>query len=290
MRVLRTTGEKWFDAINYVLLTLIILICVIPYLNIVAKSFSGEAHVMAGDVFLIPMDFNLKAYEVVFGSRIFLDALKVSVFVTVTGTVLNVTLTILAGYALSRQRLAGQKVFMFLFVFTMLFSGGMIPSYLVVKETGLLNSLWALIIPGLVSPFQMIIMRLYFYTIPNSLEESAKMDGASHTRILISIMIPLAMPAIATIALFYAVEYWNSYFDALMYINRRERFPLQVYLRDTLINASDANLENMDLMMNVAQESVRGATVVAATLPILLVYPFLQKHFVKGVMLGAVKE
>lgn len=153
-----------------------------------------------------------------------------------------------------------------------------------------MNSLWALIIPGMVAPFNMIIMRLYFYNIPDSMEESAKIDGASNFKILFSIMIPLAMPSIATISLFYAVEYWNNYFDALIYINKHSLFPLQVYLREIIINASSADINNLDLMMNTAQESVRGATVVAATLPILLVYPFLQKHFVKGVMLGAVKQ
>lgn len=287
---LRTRGEKLFTAVNYCLLAGLILLCVIPYINIVAKSFSNEASVLAGDVFLWPIGFEVKAYEVILGSRRFLNAFSVSMFVTIAGTILNVILTILAGYALSRKRLKGQKVIMFLFIFTMLFSGGLIPTYLVVKQVGLLNSLWALIIPGLVSPFQMIIMRLYFYNIPDSMEESAKIDGASNLRILLSIMIPLSMPAIATISLFYAVEFWNSYFDALMYISNRDLFPLQVYLRDTLINASDTNLNNMDLMMEVAQESVRGAAVVAATLPILLVYPLLQRHFVKGVMLGAVKE
>ena len=287
---IRSTSEKIWDVFIYVFLLGVMLICIVPFLNVVAKSFSSEAHVLAGDVFLWPKDFTLAAYEIVIGSGRFWTSFGNTVFITAVGTLLNTLLTIFAGYALSRKHLLGSGFFVFLFIFTMLFSGGMIPTYLVVKEAGLLNTLWAVIIPGLVAPFNLIIMRLYFYTIPDSLEESAKMDGAANIRILFSIMIPLAMPAIATIGLFYAVEYWNGYFDALIYINNRDLHPLQVYLREVIINAVDADLNNMERMMNVAQESVRGATVVAATLPILIVYPFLQKYFVKGVTLGAVKE
>ncbi|MFD0960184.1 carbohydrate ABC transporter permease [Paenibacillus chungangensis] len=287
---LRTRGEVVFDVVNYILLSIVIVICLLPLLNITAKSFSSDSYVLAGEVFIWPKGFSTNAYEIVLGSRRFWSSFSNTVFITVVGTAINTMMTIFAGYALSRKRLKGQNVLMFLFIFTMLFGGGIIPTYLVVKEVGLLNSLWALIIPGLVAPFNMIIMRLYFYNIPDSMEESAKIDGASHFRILFSIMIPLAMPSIATISLFYAVEYWNGYFDALIYITNHELFPLQVYLREVIINATSVDVNNMDLMMNTAQESVRGATVVAATLPILLVYPFLQKHFVKGVMLGAVKQ
>lgn len=287
---IRTTGDKWFEAVNYVLLSFIIVICLLPILNIVAKSFSSEAYVLSGDIFLIPKGFNVVAYEIVLGSRRFWTSFGNTIFITIFGTIINTLLTIFAGYALSRKRLKGQRMFLFLFIFAMLFNGGIIPTYLVVKSFGLLNTLWALIVPGLVAPFNMIIMRLYFYNVPDSLEESAKIDGASNFRILFSIMIPLSMPAIATISLFYAVEYWNNYFEALIYINDFHLFPLQVYLREVIMNASGADLNNFDLMMQTAQESVRGATVVAATLPILLVYPFLQKHFVKGVMLGAVKQ
>lgn len=287
---LKTKGEAAFDIFNYAMLGVIIIVCLLPLLNIAAKSLSGNAYVLSGDVFIWPKGFSTNAYEIVLGSRRFWDSFSNTVFVALVGTILNTFLTILAGYALSRKRLKGQQIFMFMFIFTMLFGGGIIPTYLLVKEVGLLNSLWALIIPGLVAPFNMIIMRLYFYNIPDSMEESAKMDGASHFRILFSIMIPLAMPSIATISLFYAVEYWNNYFDALIYITNHKLFPLQVYLREMISNASSVDINNMDLMMNTAQESVRGASVVAATLPILLVYPFLQKYFVKGAMLGAVKQ
>ncbi|TDF98815.1 carbohydrate ABC transporter permease [Paenibacillus piri] len=287
---LKSKGERLFDGFNYMLLTAAILICLIPVLNIVAKSFSAEANVLAGDVFIWPVGFNLEAYNIVLGSQKFIRSFGNSVFITVTGTVLNVTLTVFTGYVLSRNRLHGQKLVMMLFVFTMLFHAGLIPTYLVIKSLGLLNTLWALILPTLVSPFNMILVRLYFFSIPDSLEESGKMDGASNLRILFHIMIPLAMPVIATVALFCAVEYWNSYFEALMYINNYKLLPLQVFLREMILSASDAS-DNVDMLsqIHVSQESIRGATVVAATLPIVIVYPFLQRYFVKGMVLGAVK-
>jgi putative aldouronate transport system permease protein len=287
---LKTRNEVLFELFNYIILSCIILACLIPVLNIVAKSFSGEAYVLAGDVFIWPIGFQLDAYSVVLGSQKFVGSFTNSVFITVVGTLINVTLTVFTGYALSRGRLRGQKVIMMLYVFTMLFGAGLIPTYLVIKSLGLLDTLWALIIPTLVSPFNMIIVRLFFYNIPDSLEESGKMDGAGNLRILFSIMLPLAMPVVATIGLFCAVEYWNSYFDALMYINNSKLLPLQVFLREMLLSASDAS-NNIDMLsqIHVSQESIRGATVVTATLPIVLVYPFLQRYFVKGIALGAVK-
>ncbi|NHN31910.1 carbohydrate ABC transporter permease [Paenibacillus agricola] len=287
---LKTKNEIAFELFNYIILCMIILLCLIPVLNIVAKSFSQEGAVIAGDVFIWPIGFHLDAYRVVLGSQKFLSSFGNSVFITVVGTIINVTLTVFTGYALSRGRLRGQKAIMMLYVFTMLFGAGLIPTYLVIKSLGLLDTLWALIIPTLVSPFNMIIVRLYFYSIPDSLEESGKMDGAGNLRILFSIMIPLAMPVIATIGLFCAVEYWNSYFDALMYINNYKLLPLQVFLREMILSASDAS-NNVDVLaqVHVSLESIRGATVVAATLPIVIVYPFLQRYFVKGIALGAVK-
>ncbi|WP_165452603.1 carbohydrate ABC transporter permease [Paenibacillus thalictri] len=290
MMRLRTKGEIVFEWCNVLLLCIGIVVCLVPVLNVVAKSFSAEANVVAGDVFIWPVGFNVDAYSIVLGSQKFISSFANSVFITVVGTLLNVTLTVCTGYALSRGRLRGQKVIMLLYVFTMLFSAGLIPTYLVIKQLGLLDTLWALILPTLVSPFNMIIVRLYFYTIPDSLEESGRIDGAGNLRILLHIMIPLAMPVIATIALFCAVEYWNSYFDALMYINNYKLLPLQVFLREMIMSASDA-ANNIDILsqMHVSQESIRGATVVAATLPIVIVYPFLQRYFVKGIALGAVK-
>jgi putative aldouronate transport system permease protein len=287
---LKTKGEAAFEVCIYIGLILGILVCLVPVLNIVAKSLSGESYVVAGDVGIWPVHFTTDAYNIVLGSPKFLSSFRNSIIITVVGTLINVTLTVFTGYALSRSRLAGQKLFMMLFVFTMLFQAGIMPTYLVIKNLGLINSLWSLMLPGLVSPFNMIIVRLYFYNIPDSLEESGKIDGAGNIRILFSIMMPMAAPVIATTALFCAVEYWNSYFDALMYISQSNLLPLQVFLREVIMNVSDAS-GNIEMMAQtqVAQESIRGAVVVAATLPIVLVYPFLQRFFVKGIVLGAVK-
>lgn len=287
---LRTRGEVAFEYVTYALLAMAMLACIVPILNIVAKSFSDESSVLAGDVGLWPVNFTSQAYHIVLGSPKFLMSFRNSIFITVVGTLINVALTVFTGYALSRRRLKGQKAIMMLFVFTMLFQAGIMPTYVVIKQLGLINSIWALILPGLVSPFNMIIVRLYFFNIPDSLEESGKMDGAGNIRILFSIMIPMAMPVIATTALFCAVEYWNSYFDALMYISDQKLVPLQVFLREVIMSAQDAT-SNIELaeQSQVAQQSLRGAVVVAATLPIVLVYPLLQRFFVKGIVLGAVK-
>ncbi|OFW75311.1 MAG: ABC transporter permease [Alicyclobacillus sp. RIFOXYA1_FULL_53_8] len=287
---LRTRGEAAFEIVNYVLLCIGLLVCLLPILNVVAKSFSTEANVVAGDVGIWPVGFSLDAYKIVLGSQKFATSFVNSVFITVVGTFLSLACTVFTGYALSRERLRGKKLVLIMYVFTMLFGAGLIPTYMVIKQLGLLNTLWALIIPPLASPFNMMLIRLYFYSLPDSMEESAKIDGAGNLRILFKIMIPLAMPVIATVSLFSAVEYWNSYFDALMYINNPNLLPLQVFLREMILSASDA-ASNVDMLSQaqVAQESISGATVVAATLPIILVYPFLQRYFVKGIVLGAVK-
>lgn len=286
----RSREDRVVGAVSNLILGLVIVVCLYPFLNIVAKSFSSEGPILAGEVYLLPVGFTTKAYEIVLGSARFWNAAASSVFVTVVGTVLNLVLTAFVAFALSRKNLPGQKLIAMLYIFTMLFGGGLIPTYLVVSSSGLYNTLWALIIPGLVSPFNLILMRNYFLTIPESLEESAKLDGAGHFVILFRIVIPLALPSIATIGLFCAVAYWNEYFSALIYINNRSIVPIQVYLREILLNAGSADLNNMDLMLQVAQEAVRGATVLAATVPILLVYPFLQKYYIQGMTVGAVKE
>lgn len=278
-----------FDVFAYTTLVLAILVCLIPFLHVIAKSFSAETEVIAGKVFLLPRGVNTRAYELVLSSTRFWRAFGASAYLVVMGTFVTTLSTIFVSYAVSRKRLVGRGLVVFLFIFTMLFNGGLIPTYLVVRNVGLIDTFWALILPNLVVAFNMIILRNYFATIPDSIEESAKMDGASNARILFSMMIPLAMPSIATISLFTAVELWNSYFAALIYINDRNKYPLQIYLREIIVQA-DPEAMSADLMMKVAQESVRGATVVAATLPILVVYPFLQRFFVTGMTVGAVKQ
>lgn len=287
MRIIKSYGHQ---AILVIVLALVSLLCLLPFLNLLAKSLSEESYVVAGQVSLWPKAFNWQAYQLVLESSRFLQAFRINVFVTVIGTLLNVVLTVSAAYALSRKYLAGRRFIMFLFVFTMLFSGGIIPTYLVMKELGLINHLGSLILPAMVTPFNMILVKNYFESLPDSLEESAKMDGASNLRVLASIMVPLALPSIATITVFYAVGYWNEYFSALIYINKTELQPLQIFLRETILNMEVAHFANPELIAEVAKESVRGATIIVSTLPILIVYPFMQKYFVKGTIVGSVKE
>jgi putative aldouronate transport system permease protein len=282
--------EKVYLLVNNILLAMLGFITLAPFLHVFAKSLSNEADVSAGLVTFWPKGFNLKMYKVVLGSEDFLRSFIISAFVTVTGTILSVLIVSFSAYPLSKRYFKGRRAISFIFVFTMLFSAGMIPSFLLIKNLGLIDKIWVLIVPGLFSTFNMIIVRNYFYTIPPSLEESAKMDGASNICIFFRIYFPLSMPALATIAVYTAVGYWNSYMSALMYINKKNLYPLQMYLRQMVID-TDAGLVNLDPeLINLNPEALRCAIIISATLPILLVYPFLQKYFVKGVVLGAVKE
>lgn len=286
----KSRGEKIFDVINYLVLILAMIVTLTPFLHVLAKSISRESAVMAGDVTLWPIGFTLKTYRVVLGGRAFWQAFWVSVYVAVAGTLLHVLITGMAAYALSRDYLVGKRLLTFLFTFTMLFSGGLIPTYLIMRSLGLVGSLWALILPGTVGAFNMIILRNYFAGIPNDIEESAKLDGASNLTVFFRIMFPLAMPAIATVALFTAVGLWNNYFSAMIYINQKSLYPLSLHLRSVIVD-TDADLVNLNPeLANLNPESVRSATVIAATVPILIVYPFLQRYFIKGITLGAVKQ
>jgi len=288
--MIRTKGQKVFSAVNGLLMLLVAAVALFPFLHEVSKSISDEAAVMAGDVGLIPIGFNLRTYRVVLGTYDFWRSLAVSAVITVAGTVLQIVVLSLAAYPLSRRVFPGKRIFLFLFVFTMLFNGGLIPTYLVVKSLGLLDKLWALILPGLVNVFNLILLRNYFLTVPDSLEDSARIDGCSNLTVFARIVFPLSLPAVATIAVYCAVSYWNGYFGALIYISSKTLQPLSIYLRTMVIEA-DSQLVNLNPeLANLNPESLRSATVVAATLPILLVYPFLQRYFVKGALVGAVKE
>ena len=286
---IRDPDEMRVQVLATLLVTAVMLSAILPFLNVVSKSLSKESAVLAGWVTFWPIGFSPKAYQVVLLNHEFIRALGVSVVVTVVGTILMTAATILTAYPLSRRYLRGQRFFRLLYILTMLFSGGLIPTYLVVRGVGLIDNLFALILPNLVGVFEMILVANYFLTIPDDIEDSAKMDGASNLRILTQIMVPVAMPVIATIILFYAVGRWNEFFAALMYLNRRELRPLQVYLRDLIVQADTTQMAN-ELMDEIPQESVMGATLVAATVPILIVYPFLQRYFVRGMLVGAIKE
>jgi putative aldouronate transport system permease protein len=287
---IRNIGDRIFDAANVAFIGLVGLVCLFPFINVLAKSLSSEAAVVSGKVILWPIDFNVKAYKYIFTSALFWSSMKNTVFVTGGGVFLDTLFTIFVAYTVSRKHFVGRSVVYFLYVFTMMFSGGIIPTFLIVRQMGLLDRLPSLFIPTLVTVFNMTIMRNYFISIPPSIEESAKMDGASNVNILFRIMIPLASPAIATVALFTAVGLWNDYFTPLMYIQSRGNRTLQVFLRGVVDMSKDMNMNDFDAINELAQETIRGATVFAATLPILLVYPFLQRYFVSGMTVGAVKE
>ncbi|TBL71463.1 carbohydrate ABC transporter permease [Paenibacillus thalictri] len=283
-------GERLFTWINYTLLSVFGLLALAPFIHILAQSFSSYRAIMSGEVGLWPVDFTNYAYKEVFGDSSFIRSFVVSVERTALGTAVNVVLTCLLAYPLSRAYIRGRNAIIFMMVFTMIFSGGMIPTYLLVKAAGLLNSFWAYIIPGALSAFNVIIMKNFFQSVPLELEESAKMDGCSNLGIMFRIFVPLSMPAIATIALFHGVSHWNSFFDAVLYVNDKSLMPLQVYLRNLIqFNTTDIHLNDSLEQQLLALESIKGATIIVSTVPMLIVYPWLQKYFVKGIMMGSVK-
>lgn len=293
-KIKMSVGEKIFTVFNYLLFIFFGMVTLFPFLNIIAKSFSSESAVISGKVNLIPVEFQLGTYKYVLANGQFINSFKVSVFVTVLGTFLSLIMTVIAAYPLSKPRLRGRKIFTIIYIFTMLFSGGLVPTYILMSNLRLVNKLPILILPSLISVYNLLIIKNYFESIPESLEESAKLDGATNTTILFRIILPLSLPVFATIALFYAVGYWNNYFTAMIYITNASLKPLQLYLKEMLYAASDVflqlNMNNIDANMNATPEAIQSASIIVATVPIILVYPFLQKYFVKGVMVGSVKE
>lgn len=275
----------------YSFLTIIVFICLYPFLNVLAYSLSGYNAVLSGKVTFYPVNFNLAAYKQILGRTQIWVSMRTTVLVTLMGTATSLVLTLFAAYALSRNYLPGKKVFSGLILFTMYFSGGMIPTFLVVKGLGMYDSLAALFIPQAINVFNFIVMRTFFRELPQSLEEAAKIDGASEMQVLMRIVLPLSLPIMATMALFYAVGYWNSYFEALLYIQDPNKYTLQLRLRSLLfgeeLNNSGRNLEGVGT--EVMTQSLKMATVAVSTIPILIVYPWLQKYFVKGVMIGSIK-
>lgn len=278
------------DVMLYLILTVVVLICLYPFLNVVAYSLSGNTAVLSGKVTFYPIDFQLSAYkEILLKQTQIWTAMGISVTVTVLGTLLGLVLTVAAAYALSKEKLKGRGILSGFILFTMYFSGGIIPTFLVVKGVGLYDSISALVIPSAMNVFNFIVMRTFFKELPLELEEAARIDGANDMKILFKIALPLSMPIIATIGLFYAVSYWNDYFSALLYIQTPEKFSLQLRLRQLLFAGQINQVSMENLGTQVMSESLKMASIVISTIPIILVYPWLQKCFVKGVMLGSVK-
>ncbi|GHV45244.1 putative ABC transporter permease protein YtcP [Clostridia bacterium] len=286
----KNAGDFALDTVIYLVLTLMALSTLLPFANVLAKSVSADWAVVTGKVGILPVGFQIDTMAHVVRSSMFLGAFGVSALITLTGTALAIVLTALTAYPLSKPELPGRKPFMLVFVFTMLFSGGLIPGYLLIKNLGLMNNLFALILPGMLSVYNMLIIKNYYESLPESLEESARLDGASALTILFRIILPLSTPVLATISLFYAVGFWNDYIGPMLYITKASLKPLQLYLRDLVMMAANPNTQlSADQMMNLPAEGVRAATIIASTIPIVLVYPYLQKYFIKGILIGSVK-
>lgn len=294
MSIKTSVGEKVFDIFNIFVMLLVIVVTIYPLLHVVFASLSDGTQLMTHQgILLHPLGFSTKAYGLVFRNPMIIRGYVNTLILVVGGVTVNIIFTTIAAYFVSRKNVMWSKTLMILIIITMYFNGGLIPNYLNIRQLGLYDTLWSLILPGAISTFNMIIMRTAFLAVPDSLEESARIDGANHFIILFRILVPLTMPTVAVLILYYAVGHWNGWFNAMIYLKSRTNFPLQLILREILINndstsiAAGATGDAGDQLS--ISETIRYATVIVATLPILCVYPFLQKYFVKGVMIGAVK-
>ncbi len=293
-----SNGEKAFGVFNICFMLVMMFIMFYPMWHVVCASFSNPRMLAAHEgVLFIPKGWSLIAYDLMMKNPMILKGYGNTFFVLFFGLLVNMVMTCLAAYVLSRRNVMLNKPITLMIVFTMYFGGGLIPTYLNIMQLGLLDSLWSLIIPGAISTYNMIVLRTGFASVPESLEESAKIDGASSLRILWQIIIPLSKATIAVIALYYAVAHWNSWFNAMLYLSDREKFPLQLILREILINNDTSSMVGEGSMAgqggageaSFVSETVKYAVIIVSTVPILCVYPFIQKYFTKGVMVGAVK-
>lgn len=283
-----------FDVVLYLVFGLIALITIYPFYNVLIVSLANTLASATYSPYLYPHVFDLTGYKTIISDTYFYRSLGTTLFVTIVGTTLNMVFSVTAAYVLSRKRLIGRKFFLSAILFTMLFSGGLIPTYLVVSGLGLDNSIWSMIFPSMISTYYLIIMKNYFVSLPASLEEAARIDGANEFVVMTRIFIPISKPFMATFLLFYAVERWNEWWNAYLYISDKNIKPLQIYLRDVLVNFNSQLATQAQSMMSshnkVFVQSIQMATIIITMLPILCVYPFVQKYFVKGVLVGSVKE
>ena len=290
----RVGQRSTLDIVIAVILGFMTLAAVFPFYQVVLLSFADMASYAKHPLYLLPYCFDLTGYKTIFEDPTFFTSLGVTLFITLVGTSLNMFLSVMGAYVLSRKYLMGRKVILNLIIFTMLFNGGLIPTYLVIKNLKLVNTVWAMILPCGISTYYLIIMKNYFMSLPDSLLEAARLDGANEWSILTRVVLPISVPFMATFILFYAVERWNEWYLANLYINKAALYPLQTYLRNVLISMSntlnDIAKQFMQGHAKVNSTAVQMATIVVATVPILCVYPFVQRHFVKGVMVGGIKE
>lgn len=290
----QSTGDRVFAIVNTALLALILLVILYPLWFVVIASVSDPAKVVAGDVLLWPAGVSFEAYRMVFRDSMIMTGYRNTLYYTILGTAINLVMTVLAAYPLSRKDWVGRGFFMAVVMFTMFFSGGTIPTYLLMNDLGLINTTWAIVLPGAVSVYNAIVMRTFFInSIPLELQEAAQVDGCSNTRLLLRIVLPLSKPILAVMVLFYGVAHWNAFFGALIYITESDRYPLQLVLRSILIQntASQDMLGEVDTLGNrvMLAETIKYALIIVSTLPMMVLYPFLQRFFEKGVMVGSVK-
>jgi putative aldouronate transport system permease protein len=293
----RRTGRpaSAFDVVNVALLTILGLVTLFPLYYVVLISFADYSAVQRQLIYILPTSFNTDAYKLIFHEPLFFNSFLVSVFITVTGTLLSMLCTTAGAYALSKKSVPGHRLMFGFILVPMFFTGGLIPYYLTIMNLGLINKVWVMVLPGAVSSFYLILTRNFFQELPPSLEESAKIDGANEVSILWKIVIPTSAPVIATISLFYAVDKWNDYWTALLFISTRALYPLQLVLRETILDVTQIMASSIGAEIARSNRpqytlALQMAILTISTIPIFLVYPFLQKHFTKGIMLGAIKE
>ncbi len=295
MKKKKITQDKVVYFINYVLLALLLVIVLYPIIYIISCSFSSGSALMAGRVRLLPVEFTFDSYKAVFKYQSIWSGYKNSVIYTIVGTLISIVFTLFAAYPLSRDDFRGQKLFTGLFLFTMMFSGGLIPTYLLVRNLKLVDTMWSIVLPGAVSAYNMIVARTFFkQTIPKELMEAAEMDGCSDFKFFSRIVIPLSTPIVAVLCLWVAVSLWNSYFNPMIYINSEDKYPLQLVLRRILlmsqVNLNSSSVDPQVIAKNqYLSEMLKYGTIIISTLPLMVIYPFVQKYFVKGVMIGSVK-
>lgn len=288
----RSPGDILFDSVNHIFMVFLIVVTLYPFLYVAFASVSEPYEIVRHQgILLKPLGFSLEAYKLVFENPMILTGYRNTLFYVTVGTSINLLMTSLSAYVLSRKNVMFKNAMMMMVVFTMFFSGGLIPFYLTVRELGLSDSMWAVILPTAMSTYNMIVMRTAFTAIPDSLEESARIDGANDFTILFRIILPLSLPVVAVMILFYAVGHWNAWFNAMIFLRTRDKYPLQIVLREILIASStdDMTTNVGSLDKEPLGETIKYATIIVATLPILMVYPFLQKYFVQGIMIGALK-
>jgi ABC-type sugar transport system, permease component len=286
-----TISRKIFEAGNYTFLILLGLLCLMPFIHVLAISLSSTSAVNGGYVKLWPVDFNLNAYSYIIGDVKFINSFLITIERVAIGTVLSLTLVVLTAYPLSKKAInfPMRNVYAWYFVITMLVSGGLIPTYITIKNYDLIDKIFALVLPGAVPVYYMIIALNYFCGLPKELEESAFIDGAGHWTILFRIFIPVSVPVIATVTLFIMVGHWNAWFDGLIYMNKPEKYPLQTYLQTIVTQPDLTKIYDLSMMEHICPRTVKTAQIFVGMLPILMVYPFMQRYFIKGIVLGSVK-